>query len=161
VAAVSADELEAIHLASLEVLEEIGMDFLDEEARSILEKAGADVQAGSQRVRLDRSLVMQAIATAPAEFTLHARNPAHHVRFGGNWVAFAQMASAPNCSDAERGRRPGSQADFRELVKLGQIFNILHLTGGYPVEPVDLHASIRHLDCLADFVRPTDKAFHV
>lgn len=161
VAAVSADELEAIHLASLAVLEEIGMDFLDGEARSILEKAGADVQPDSQRVRLDRGLVMQAIATAPAEFTLHARNPAHHVRFGGNWVAFAQMASAPNCSDAERGRRPGSQQDFRELVKLGQIFNILHLTGGYPVEPVDLHASIRHLDCLADFVKLTDKAFHV
>ena len=161
VTAVSADELEAIHLASLEVLEEIGMDFLDEEARSILRDAGARVEPGSARVRLDRGLVMQAVATAPAEFTLHARNPAHHVRFGGNWVAFAQMASAPNCSDAERGRRPGSQADFRELVKLGQIFNILHLTGGYPVEPVDLHASIRHLDCLADFVRLTDKAFHV
>jgi trimethylamine--corrinoid protein Co-methyltransferase len=34
------------------------------------------------------------------------------------------------------------------------------MTGGYPVEPVDLHASIRHLDCLADFVTLTDKAFH-
>ncbi len=161
VAAISADELEAIHLASLEVLEEIGMDFLDEEARSILHTAGAEIEPGSPRVRLDRGFVMQAIATAPAEFTLHARNPAHHVRFGGNWVAFAQMASAPNCSDAERGRRPGAQEDFRELVKLGQIFNILHLTGGYPVEPVDLHASIRHLDCLSDFVKLTDKAFHV
>lgn len=161
VQAVSADELEAIHLASLAVLEEIGMDFLDEEARSILRHAGGDVEPGSQRVRLDRGLVMQAVATAPAEFILHARNPAHHVRFGGNWVAFAQMASAPNCSDAERGRRPGSHEDFRELVKLGQIFNILHLTGGYPVEPVDLHASVRHLDCLADFVKLTDKAFHV
>ncbi len=161
VAAISVDELEAIHLASLEILEEIGMDFLDEEARSIFGAAGAEVRPGSHRVRLDRGLVTQAVATAPAEFTLHARNPAHHVRFGGNWVAFAQMASAPNCSDAERGRRPGSHEDFRELVKLGQIFNILHLTGGYPVEPVDLHASIRHLDCLSDFVKLTDKAFHV
>jgi trimethylamine--corrinoid protein Co-methyltransferase len=34
------------------------------------------------------------------------------------------------------------------------------MTGGYPVEPVDLHASVRHLDCLSDFVRITDKAFH-
>src|SRR5690606_1209162 len=32
--------------------------------------------------------------------------------------------------------------------------------GGYPVEPVDLHPSVRHLDCLADFVRLTDKVFH-
>ena len=33
---VSADELEAIHLASLTVLEEIGMDFLDADARALL-----------------------------------------------------------------------------------------------------------------------------
>lgn len=161
IAAVSEDELEAIHLTSLEVLEEIGVDFLDEQARSILKAAGARVERGTSRVRLDRGLVLGAIRTAPSEFTLHARNPAHHVRFGGNWVAFAQMASAPNCSDAERGRRPGSHEDYRELVKLGQIFNILHLSGGYPVEPVDLHPSIRHLDCLSDLVRLTDKAFHV
>jgi trimethylamine--corrinoid protein Co-methyltransferase len=75
-------------------------------------------------------------------------------------VIFAQVASAPNCSDADRGRRPGSHADFRDLVRLAQCFDAIHMTGGYPVEPVDLHASIRHLDCLADFVTLTDKAFH-
>ena len=157
---ISADELEAIHRTSLGILEEIGMDFLNAEARDLLRAAGADVQADGLRVRFDRALIEQRIATTPAEFTLHARNPAHNVHIGGDWVTFAQMASAPNCSDADRGRRPGSQEDFRNLVKIGQSCNILHVTGGYPVEPVDLHASVRHLDCLADFVRLTDKAFH-
>lgn len=161
VAAVSADQLEAIHNASLTILEEIGIDFLHEEAKSILEKAGADVTPGKDRVRIDRGLIAEAIKTCPTEFTMHARNPEHNVRFGANRVAFAQMASAPNCSDLEGGRRPGSQQDFRNLVKLGQSFNIIHLTGGYPVEPVDLHASIRHLECLRDFATLTDKVFHV
>ncbi|TCT08734.1 trimethylamine--corrinoid protein Co-methyltransferase [Tepidamorphus gemmatus] len=158
--AISADELEAIHDASLTVLEEIGMDFLHEEARAILKRAGADVVPGSPRVRLDRGLIGEALKTCPPEFTLHARNPEHNVRFGGNWVAFAQMASAPNCSDLDAGRRPGNQADFRKAVKLAQSFNIIHLTGGYPLEPVDLHASIRHLECLRDFAILTDKVFH-
>ena len=79
---VSADELEAIHQTSLTILEEIGMDFLNAEARDILARAGAKVDG--LRVRMDRGLIEQAIATAPAEFTLHARNPAHHVRFGGD-----------------------------------------------------------------------------
>jgi trimethylamine--corrinoid protein Co-methyltransferase len=157
---VSADELEAIHRTSLTILEEIGMDFLNAEARAILRRAGAEVREGSLRVRFDRGLIEAAIAHAPAEFTLHARNPAHNLRFGGDWLAFAQMASAPNCTDADRGRRPGSQEDFRNLARLGQCFNIIHLTGGYPVEPVDLHPSVRHLDCLSDFVKLTDKAFH-
>ena len=39
---VSADELEAIHLGSLRVLAEIGMDFLDAEAREVLRAAAGD-----------------------------------------------------------------------------------------------------------------------
>ncbi len=156
---VSADALEAIHAASLTILEEIGMDFLNSEAREICRQAGATVDG--LRVRFDRALIEQTIRTCPAEFTLHARNPAHNVRLGGDWVAFAQMASAPNCSDLDGGRRPGSHVDYQNLLRLGQSFNILHLTAGYPVEPVDLHASTRHLDCLSDFVTLTDKAFHL
>ncbi len=38
--------------------------------------------------------------------------------------------------------------------------NILHMTGGYPVEPIDIHSSIRHLECLRDLAILTDKAFH-
>ncbi|MBA2487953.1 MAG: trimethylamine methyltransferase family protein, partial [Chloroflexi bacterium] len=40
---VSEDELESIHEASLRILEEIGMDFLDAEARDRLAAAGARV----------------------------------------------------------------------------------------------------------------------
>ena len=157
---VSADALEAIHAASLTILEEIGMDFLNAEARDIMVKAGATVEPGTIRVRMERGLVEAAIKSCPPAFTLHARNPAHDVRIGDGWVAFPQMASAPNCSDNDNGRRPGNQQDFRNFVKLGQSFNILHLSGGYPVEPVDLHPSVRHLDCLHDFAVMTDKVFH-
>jgi trimethylamine--corrinoid protein Co-methyltransferase len=158
--AVSEDELEAIHDASLQVLEEIGMDVLLPEARDILKAAGAEVEPGSPRVRMDRGLVMAAVGRAPERFRLHARNPAHDIEVGGDLVCFGQVSSAPNCSDLDRGRRPGSQADFRDLVRLTQSLNILHFIGGYPVEPVDLHPDIRHLECLRDFVTLSDKVFH-
>jgi trimethylamine--corrinoid protein Co-methyltransferase len=157
---VSEDELEAIHNTSLTILEEMGMDFMHPQAREILKKAGADVREGSERVRFDRNLILSAIKTCPSEFTLHARNPEHHIRIGGRNLAFAQVASPPNCSDMQGGRRAGNQQDFRNLVKLAQRFDIIHCTGGYPVEPVDLHASVRHLDCLCDIAKLTDKPFH-
>ena len=157
---VSADALEAIHATSLTVLEEIGIDVLDGEARDILKRAGAEIRAGESRVRLARDLVMASIQTAPARFTLHARNPAHNLVFGDDNVIFAQVASTPNASDADGGRRPGNWRDFENLVKLAQSFNIIHMTGGYPVEPADIHASVRHLDCLAAIATLTDKAFH-
>ena len=50
---VSADELESIHVASLRILAEIGMDFLDPESRELLAAAGADVEPDGERVRFD------------------------------------------------------------------------------------------------------------
>lgn len=158
--AVSADELEAIHEASLRVLEEIGMDVLLPEAREVFRRAGGTVASDGPRVRLDRELVLAAVAKAPERFRLHARNPAHDVEIAPDRICFGQVSSAPNCSDLEGGRRPGSQQDFRDLVRLTQALNVLHFIGGYPVEPVDLHPDIRHLECLRDFVTLSDKVFH-
>jgi trimethylamine--corrinoid protein Co-methyltransferase len=158
---ISDDELESIHLASLRVLKEIGVDVLHDEARRIMKEHGADVREGTERVRFDSDMILDLIKNCPSEFTLHARNPAHNVRFGGNNLIFSQMASAPNCSDLDNGRRPGNQVDFRNFLKLAQMHNILMTTGGYPVEPVDIHPSIRHLECIRDLSVLTDKAFHI
>ena len=158
---VSADELESIHDASLDVLEEIGIDFIHDGARDILKKAGVSISNGSDRVRFDRGFVTQAIASCPPQFTMFARNPAHNLVVGGNAMFFTMMASAPNCSDIDSGRRAGNHADYRNFLKLSQIHNIIHANGGYPVEPVDLHASVRHLECLRDVVTLTDKVFHI
>ena len=157
---VSADELESIHQASLQILEEIGMDVLNAEAREILKAAGATVEPDGDRVRLDRGLVEGSLGKAPGTFTLHARNPAHHLEIGGDALAICAVASPPNCSDMDGGRRPGNRKDFQNLLRLAQSLEIVHLIGGYPVEPTDIHPSVRHLDALSDTVRLTDKAFH-
>src|SRR5258708_38168766 len=57
----SADELESIHTGSLRVLSEIGMDFLDADAREVLRAAGATVATDSQRVRFDPEMVTELI----------------------------------------------------------------------------------------------------
>ncbi|TIV05305.1 MAG: methyltransferase, partial [Mesorhizobium sp.] len=138
---VSDDELESIHLASLRVLREIGVDVLHDEARRIMKAHGADVREGSERVRFDSDMILELVSHCPSEFTIHARNPAHDVRFGGDNLIISMMASAPNCSDIDRGRRPGNQQDYRNFLKLAQMHNILNCTGGYPVEPIDIHPS--------------------
>ena len=66
----SADQIEHIHLTSLRVLEQIGMDFLDAGAREMLRAAGADVAAAGERVRFDRNLVLEAVAREPSLFTV-------------------------------------------------------------------------------------------
>ncbi|HLF21791.1 MAG TPA: trimethylamine methyltransferase family protein, partial [Aestuariivirga sp.] len=155
---VSADEIESIHRASLKVLSEIGMDFALPEARDLLKAAGARIDG--ERVRFDPAMIEELIKSAPREFTFHARNPENNARIGGNTMLFGTVGSPPNSSDMDGGRRTGTHADYRKFLKLAQYFNCIGFISGYPVEPVDLHASIRHLEALRDAVILTDKPFH-
>ena len=157
---VSRDELESIHQAALTVLKEIGIDFLHDGARATLKDAGADVDPASRRVRFDPALVEAQVGLAPKQFTLHARNPARNLTVGGRHVAFGSVASAPNAFDRAGGRRPGNHRDYQNFLRLGQSLDSIHFWGGYPVEPVDIHASIRHLDALFDMLTLSDKPIH-
>ena len=152
---VSDDQLEAIHRQSLKVLEEIGMDILHDEARAILGKAGARVDG--ERVRIGREIIEEALKTPPSEFTFHARNPAHDIRVGGKWIAFAPVGGPPNCSDLDRGRRPGTLEDAGNFVKLSQFFNTVHTAGGASVDALDVHASVRHLHITRNKMVYSDK----
>ena len=49
---------------------------------------------------------------------------------------------------------------YRDFIKMSQYFNCIHLVGGYPVEPVDVHASVRHLECIYDKLTLSDKVIH-
>lgn len=155
-----ADAVHAVHDGAMRVLEEIGIDFLNEKAKQILAEAGCMVDPDTNNVRMDRDFVMQQVRKAPSEFHITPRNPARKVSVGGDHMLFLNVASPPNCSDLDRGRRVGDRNSFRDLIKLTQYFNCIHMVSGYPVEPVDLHPSIRHLDCLYDMLTLTDKVVH-
>ena len=153
----SADEIEAIHQASLKVVRDIGIDFMHPKAKEILAAHGADVDPGSDRVKMDPDLVMESLATAPATFRVESRNPEKSLNFGGRSLVFASVGSAPYASDLERGRRVGSYADYKDFLKLSQTANIVHFCGGYPTEPTDLPPTTRHMDALLAYATLTDK----
>ncbi len=156
----SADEVEQVHTASLDVLEQVGVEILLPEARQLLVDTGGATLRGEQQIYIDRGLVEQCMETVRPCFTVHARNPQNNVEFGVNQLNFATVGSPPHSSDLDHGRRTGNHHDFRNFLRLAQHLNIVHLFGGYPVEPVDLSVSIRYLECLRDFVVLSDKVFH-
>jgi trimethylamine--corrinoid protein Co-methyltransferase len=156
----SEDALERIHQASLTVLQEIGLDLLSPEMRAIAAEQGADVRCGSERVRFPRDVVEHHLRQAPARFTIHGRGPGRDLDIGGDAAVFGCVSSAPYCSGLGRERHSGRFEDFRDFVRLGHALNAIHFFGGYPVEPQDLPVAVRHLDCLREFVRLTDKVYH-
>ncbi|KAG1648864.1 Glycine betaine methyltransferase [Nymphon striatum] len=102
-------------------------------------------------------MIAEFVSAAPSEFTMEAHNPEQNVVLGGDNVAFTAVASPPNSGDIAGGRRTGNYEDFTNFVKLSQHLNAIQLHGGYPVEPADIHASVRHLHALRDLVTLSDK----
>jgi len=154
---ISVDELESIHLASLQILERIGIAVQSQRARALCRAKGCEIGADGVRVRFPRETILAALAEAPDRFAMTARNPARDVEIGGNAVVFTPVSSAPNCSDSVGGRRPGRTNDFRDLVKLAQSFNVFHMLAGYPVEPIDIDVPVRHLHAVRMMIELSDK----
>lgn len=151
------EQLEQLHLASLDILENVGLDFFDDEALDLWQQAGAKVDHSARHVWPDRGLVLEAIAQAPATFSWRARNPAHQVEIGGNAVAFGPSGGMVYTTDLERGRRPGTLADFEDFVRLAQMCPVLHCASWEQVAPHDIPVSTRHLRRLLSAFTLSDK----
>jgi len=149
----------AIHEGAMRILEEIGVEFLNTEALEILRHAGCSIDG--LNVRMGRDFVMEMVEKAPSQFTLTPRNRDRQLTIGGKYLLFGNVSSPPNYWDIKLGGKvPGTREMCQNLIKLSQYFNCIHFQAGYPVEPVDLHASTRHLDVLYDKLTLSDKVVH-
>jgi len=155
----SADQVEAIHVASLGIIRDVGVEVLGDRALDILRRAGAQVDRANRRVRLDPDLTEQLVAHAPKSFRLHARNPAWTLDFGGDNLVFCAVGGPAFVTDLDRGRRAGTLADLCDLTRLVHQLDILHQEGGGAVEPTDVPVPVRHLEMYRAFATLTDKTW--
>ena len=155
----SDEQLSIIENNAETILSEIGIDFRDDpETLDIWKKAGASVDG--ERVRFERGMLREIIqATAPAQFTQHARNPEKSVTIGGKNTVLVPAYGPPFIRSQSEGRRYATIADFRKFVKLAYMAEGIHHSGGTLCEPVDLPVNKRHLDMVYSHISLSDKPF--
>ncbi len=111
------EECEKIHLASLEILQRVGVDVHDEKARGYLVQGGA--KADGLRVRIPEYMVTRALSTAPKRITLYNRNGKVAIRAGGYRSYFGGGSDCLNVLDHRTGeRRRPTLKDVREASTL-------------------------------------------
>ncbi|WP_170441024.1 trimethylamine methyltransferase family protein [Ruegeria arenilitoris] len=150
-------QVERIDAASMDILENVGVQFRDPIALADWKAAGAKVDG--ERVYLDRGLVRELIATIPLDFTYHARDPRKNVRLGGPHAIFVPMTGAPFLRDLDDVRRNPTLDDLAMFHKLSHMLPALHSSAHHIVEPYDHPISQRHLRITYSSMKYSDKTF--
>jgi len=96
-------ECEKIHMATLEILERVGVDVHDEQARELLVKGGAT--ADGIRVRVPEHIVDKALALAPKRMTLYGRHGGVAIRAWGYNTYYGGGSDCLNVLDHRTGQR--------------------------------------------------------
>jgi len=151
----ASDQIAQIHAASLKILTQTGVRFDEPAAVAHFRKAGARVEG--KRIYLEPDLIARCLATAPSQYTLHARNPAHNVTIGGRSAAVMPGGGPPFVHDLEGVRRPGTLADMANFTRLSQLSPDVHVIARKAVEAQDISPRVRHLHCWHTLLTLTDK----
>jgi len=113
----SRSDSEAIHTASLEVLERTGISVKNESAVKILRENGATPSA--DRVRIPSSLVEEMLKRVPSSVSLYSRDGENQYEVGGNRVLFNPASSSIYFRDGETGQiRKATSDDLVRFVKV-------------------------------------------
>ncbi len=147
--------IDEIHDAAMRVIEDLGIEFRDDESLEIWRNAGAIVEGAN--VRVPRAMIMELINKAPSEFNLHARNPERTVRIGGRHSVTSAGYGAPFVQDFHGERRSSTFDDLCNFYKLTHVANALHINGGVTVEPQDIDVELRHLHMVRASFELSDK----
>jgi len=151
------DQIAKIDAASMDILENVGVQFRDDIALADWKAAGAKVDG--EMVYLDRHLVRELIATIPETFTYHARNSANSLPFGSDHGMFIPMTGAPFLRDLDDVRRNPTLDDLANFHKLSHMLPALHSSAHHIVEPYDHPISQRHLRITYSSMKHSDKTF--
>ena len=117
------DELEEIHLGTLELLADTGVWMEDDAALTVMADAGARVDRDTRIVRIPPHVVEDAIRAAPSRVVLAGRDPRHDLVLESTRVHFTNFSEGVKINDPYTGE---SRAPKKEdLVRAARLIDYL------------------------------------
>lgn len=115
------EQVERIHDASLEILEETGLKVRFEPARELFKKHGCRVE--DERVRFPRAVVEQYRKAVPPSFTFRGRDPKFDKTIPQDSPVIVTASSAPDIIDPLTGQE--RRAESRDIAQIAHLVNEL------------------------------------
>ena len=113
------DEANEIHLATLEVMKEIGVFVESDEALAVLDGGGCRIDTQTKTVKFPAWVVEEAIRSAPASFRACGRRPEDDVALEDNRVTFTNFGEGIMFVDPYTGEhRDTTKADIEKAARI-------------------------------------------
>jgi len=155
----SQDQIEKIHSATLNILEEVGVLIHDTEFLRFLGDFGATIDLDKKRAKLPPDLVEKSVKKAPRHVTFYARDSRHNVRFDEDRIYTHPLGGAANVFDLDSGTvRAANRNDIENLTRLVDALPNVH-TATMIVYPSDVHERLRDIYGVEAILRNTSKNF--
>ncbi len=97
------DQMDQLHLATLDILERVGVKICEPEALSLLRDAGARVT--DDLVKIPPWLIQQALQTAPCKIAIYDRNGNRSMNLEKGKIYYGTGSDTPYIIDIETGQR--------------------------------------------------------
>ena len=145
----SEDALDAIHSASLEVLEKTGVRIHHGESiLKMLKDNGCNVDFEKGVVRFPSYVVEEAVKKIPKIYVMYGRNPKYDCKVDGRHVYFTTDTETPNTVDLQTGEwRPSTMDDLEKLTRVADALDSI-ASGGHLTTSLDKPNNVR---CLYDY----------
>jgi len=150
------DQICDFHLATLNVLEDVGIAVHDRNAAGILADAGAEFNEKTNVVKLPQGMVNDAIRRTPRSVTLGGRTPKWDLHLWGKTVYPGSGSCAVNVLDFDGKRRKATLKDLEDLTRLQDGLEHVHFISPI-VLPQDLPPAGLYKRSLEAILRNTEK----
>jgi trimethylamine--corrinoid protein Co-methyltransferase len=124
-------QIEAIHTATLDVLEKTGIKFESERALKLLKKNGCIVDFDEKIARIPSYIVEECIRQTPSSFSIKAREPKNDVRIGGSTLYFMSSAGARYTDVATGEVRMATQEENDQAVLISDALETIDIFPSY------------------------------
>ena len=154
----SAEQRTRIAAAAFDLLERVGVQLTEPEARELLRGAGASVEPENGRVRIPADLIERAIDSAPSSIDIYNRDGERAMTLGGRSAYFGAHTDAPDVLDPATGkRRPCTEADVgRHAALIDALDQISYTTASGMVSdrPAEVADRVALAQCLIHSPKP-------
>lgn len=148
-------KVKELHQASIDILNEIGIEFQDEEILDVLKSNNIRVE--NNRAYFTEEEVNKYMSMAPSEFTIYGRNEKYNMHINVNSTHYTPGYGCAKIREVNGNLRDAKLDDYLKFAELVHSSEDFSINGGILVQPNDVDAHVCHLIMMYSTMVKSDK----